>query len=162
MHSKVNHQLKARLITKTSNTTEEQMNTDRVGNNGVAYYKPGTELPEGSVYVFISKFSGRHGYGTSRLAIHKYGALFNKSTGFHGQSYALCFECEDGVLLSEEIMIKRFKLFERFANDSYCTYYVADFINEIDTDLIIKVAPILRKIRNCYFPISFKQYINLN
>lgn len=47
------------------------------------------ELKENQVFVFGSNPEGRHGAGTAKIAVDKFGAIYGKGRGLQGQSYAL-------------------------------------------------------------------------
>lgn len=48
-----------------------------------------TELKPNQVFVFGSNLAGRHGKGAALTAKKKFGAIYGKGIGHHGQSYAI-------------------------------------------------------------------------
>lgn len=46
-------------------------------------------LEENEVFVFGSNLAGFHGGGAARTALNKFGAVWGKGIGMHGQSYAI-------------------------------------------------------------------------
>lgn len=47
-----------------------------------------TELPENGVFIFGANVQGRHGAGTARIALQKFGAVYGE-VGWNGQSYGI-------------------------------------------------------------------------
>ncbi|MBQ0061226.1 MAG: hypothetical protein KBT15_05580 [Bacteroidales bacterium] len=54
-------------------------------------YTPGRidSLKEDEIFVFGSNLAGMHGGGAALTAMHRYGAIWGKGVGLHGQSYAI-------------------------------------------------------------------------
>ncbi len=53
------------------------------------YHKDGA-LPDGDeIFVFGSNLAGRHGMGAANAALKRYGAVYGKGIGLHGQSYGI-------------------------------------------------------------------------
>lgn len=48
-----------------------------------------TKLQPNQIFVFGSNTQGRHGKGSALLAVQKFGAIYGKSKGIQGQSYAI-------------------------------------------------------------------------
>lgn len=48
------------------------------------------QLPYNGVFVFGSNTQGRHGMGSARIALDKFGAIYGQSRGLQGKSYAIC------------------------------------------------------------------------
>lgn len=48
-----------------------------------------TELKPNEVFVFGSNKNGLHDGGAAKLALEKFGAIYNLAYGFQGQSYAI-------------------------------------------------------------------------
>lgn len=48
-----------------------------------------TVLPDNGIFVFGSNTQGRHGKGSALIAKNNFGAVYGKSTGRQGQSYAI-------------------------------------------------------------------------
>jgi len=48
-----------------------------------------TELGENQVFVFGSNLAGKHNGGGAKVALEKFGAIYGKSIGIQGQSYAI-------------------------------------------------------------------------
>lgn len=48
-----------------------------------------TELNKNQIFVFGSNTQGRHGLGSAKLAREKFGAIYGKSKGLQGNSYAI-------------------------------------------------------------------------
>lgn len=48
-----------------------------------------TDLKENQIFVFGSNIEERHGAGTARLCLNKYGAKYGQASGLQGQSYGL-------------------------------------------------------------------------
>lgn len=46
-------------------------------------------LKPNQIFVFGSNTEGRHGAGTARLCLNKYGAKYGQASGLQGQSYGL-------------------------------------------------------------------------
>lgn len=46
-------------------------------------------LAPNQIFVFGSNTEGRHGAGTARLCLNKYGAKYGQASGLQGQSYGL-------------------------------------------------------------------------
>jgi len=46
-------------------------------------------LPENGIFVFGSNTEGRHGKGAALIARQKFGAIYGKSSGLQGKSYAI-------------------------------------------------------------------------
>lgn len=42
------------------------------------------------IFVFGSNTQGRHGAGAAKVALDMFGAIYGRSQGFQGQSYAIC------------------------------------------------------------------------
>lgn len=47
------------------------------------------ELKENQIFVFGSNTQGRHGKGTAKLCLDKYGAIYGQASGLQGRSYGL-------------------------------------------------------------------------
>lgn len=47
------------------------------------------KLEPNQIFVFGSNIEGRHGAGTARLCLNKYGAKWGQASGLQGQSYGL-------------------------------------------------------------------------
>lgn len=47
------------------------------------------ELQKNQIFVFGSNPEGRHGGGTAKIALDKYGAIYGQGHGLQGQSYGL-------------------------------------------------------------------------
>ena len=47
------------------------------------------KLEPNQIFVFGSNTEGRHGAGTARLCLNKYGAKWGQASGLQGQSYGL-------------------------------------------------------------------------
>ena len=47
------------------------------------------KLEPNQIFVFGSNTEGRHGAGTTRLCLNKYGAKWGQASGLQGQSYGL-------------------------------------------------------------------------
>lgn len=48
-----------------------------------------TSLAENEIFVFGSNLAGFHGGGAARLAYERFGAVWGKGVGLHGQTYAI-------------------------------------------------------------------------
>ena len=48
-----------------------------------------TSLKENEIFVFGSNTAGRHDAGAAKVAIEKFGAIYEKGVGLQGQSYAI-------------------------------------------------------------------------
>lgn len=48
-----------------------------------------SNLPNNGVFVFGSNTQGRHGKGSAKIALDKFGAKYGQSSGLQGRSYAL-------------------------------------------------------------------------
>ncbi len=48
-----------------------------------------THLQSNEVFVFGSNQAGHHGGGAARLAYERFGAVWGKGVGLHGQTYAI-------------------------------------------------------------------------
>jgi hypothetical protein len=46
-------------------------------------------LPAGSIFVFGSNEGGRHGAGAALTALKRFGAVYGRPEGLHGESYAI-------------------------------------------------------------------------
>lgn len=47
------------------------------------------ELNPNQIFVFGSNTQGRHGVGTAKLCLNKYGAIYGQASGLQGRSYGL-------------------------------------------------------------------------
>jgi len=47
------------------------------------------KLPPNGVFVFGSNTQGRHGKGSAKTAVDKFGAIYGQSKGLQGKSYAI-------------------------------------------------------------------------
>lgn len=47
------------------------------------------ELNPNQIFVFGSNTQGRHGAGTAKLCLNKYGAIYGQASGLQGKSYGL-------------------------------------------------------------------------
>jgi hypothetical protein len=52
-------------------------------------HPPYGECPDGYIWVFGSNEAGRHGKGTARIALLKYGAKYGQAFGRQGMSFAI-------------------------------------------------------------------------
>lgn len=52
-------------------------------------YKGNIEPGENVVFVFGSNPEGRHGAGSARVAVEKFGAIYGRGRGMQGSAYAL-------------------------------------------------------------------------
>ena len=48
-----------------------------------------SELEENEIFVFGSNLAGAHGGGAAWLAYERFGAVWGKGVGLHGQTYAI-------------------------------------------------------------------------
>jgi len=84
-------------------------------------------LPDNGIFVFGSNTEGRHGKGAALVAKQKFGAIYGKSSGLQGKSYAIITKDLKKGLKSyplTEIYIQLLFLFQ-FANDnSQLKFYV--------------------------------------
>lgn len=46
-------------------------------------------LPDNGIFVFGSNTEGRHGKGSAKIALQKFGAIYGQSKGLQGKSYAI-------------------------------------------------------------------------
>ena len=53
------------------------------------FYKGNIEPDEKTIFVFGSNPEGRHGAGSAKVAVNKFGAIYGQGEGLQGQSYAL-------------------------------------------------------------------------
>lgn len=58
--------------------------------NTPEYISGPEELPENSIFVFGSNTQGIHGTGSAKTAIDNFGAIYGRSDGLQGSSYAIC------------------------------------------------------------------------
>ena len=106
------------------------------------------ELPENGVFVFGSNPEGRHGAGTARIALLKFGAIYGQGRGLQGKSYGLVtknltpkyVEKSTGILyhrhgrcsLSREMIWDNIKELYDFALDNLDKdFYIAFTISEM-------------------------------
>jgi len=70
---------------------EKEVDTKNVEQSGKREYTPEiiTTLKPNEVFVFGSNTEGKHGLGAAKLAKDKFGAIYGKSKGLQGQSYAI-------------------------------------------------------------------------
>lgn len=47
------------------------------------------DLKDNQIFVFGSNTQGRHGAGTAKLCLQKYGAIYGQASGLQGRSYGL-------------------------------------------------------------------------
>jgi hypothetical protein len=122
------------------------------------------ELKENEIFVFGSNLSGIHGKGAARLACDKFGAIWGKSEGLQGESYA--------IPTKDKTVLNTLKI-------EYIIEYVDKFINfaKENTNLIFLVteigcgyagynpkdiAPLFKEcenLENVYLPESFWEII---
>ena len=60
------------------------MDQDRKTYKGLIH-----SLPQNGIFVFGSNTEGRHGAGTAKIAVDKYGAKYGQARGLQGRSYGL-------------------------------------------------------------------------
>lgn len=57
--------------------------------NNYNYYTGNIKPANDTIFVFGSNPEGKHGAGSAKVALQKFGAVFGKGEGLHGHSYAL-------------------------------------------------------------------------
>ena len=74
-----------------SGRKQEELQTVELDKNGRANYTPEfiTGLAEDEVFVFGSNLAGMHGGDAAAIAHRCFGAVWRKSVGLYGQSYAI-------------------------------------------------------------------------
>jgi hypothetical protein len=75
-----------------------------------------TELKENEIFVFGSNLAGMHGGGAAKTAIDKFGAVYGKSIGLQGNSYAIPTLDENLNKLSIDFIQQQVNVFENFVN----------------------------------------------
>lgn len=91
------------------------------------------ELKENQIFVFGSNTQGRHGKGTAKLCLDKYGAIYGQASGLQGQSYGLIttdlttykFPSRSPSEILEEIK-KLYKFAELHPDSDFLIAYTAD------------------------------------
>lgn len=73
------------------------------------------EDPVKEVFVFASNLSGRHTAGDALTALRKHGAVYGRSVGLQGRSYAIPVRDENEKLLAVPIIGRYVEAFLRFA-----------------------------------------------
>ena len=124
------------------------------------------ELKNNEIFVFGSNLSGIHGKGAARLAYDKFGAIWGKSNGLQGQSYA--------IPTKDKTVIKTLEI-------EYIEHYIFEFIEFAKTnkELVFLITEIgcgyagykpkdiallfeeCKHLDNVYLPESFWKYIEL-
>lgn len=94
------------------------------------------KLEPNQIFVFGSNTEGRHGAGTAKLCLNKYGAKWGQASGLQGQSYGLItteLRTYKFPSRSPEEVLAEIKKFYNFAkqnpNKEFLVAYTADGYN---------------------------------
>ena len=116
-------------------------------------------LQSNQIFVFGSNLKGRHGAGAALLARNKFGAVYNKGIGIHGNSYAIPTKDINLVTLPLEEISNYVEDFIYFAKEFNDYEYL---VTEIGCGLAgynpEQIAPMFARcleMSNIYLPLSF-------
>ncbi len=126
------------------------------------FHRDGTLPQNGEIWVFGSNLSGIHGAGAAKVAIDKFGAVYGRGFGLHGQSYAIPTKNAriDTLPLHD---IAAFIL--EFKADTY-DFHNTDrkwFVTRVGCGLAgysdEQIAPLFEGAKNCSFAEEWRKYL---
>ena len=131
------------------------MNTKRISSNRI------THLAKNEIFVFGSNLQGFHGGGAARTAFDKFGAVWGKGVGLHGQTYAI--PTMQGGVETIKPYVYEFLLFAKAHKE--LTFLVTEIGCGIAGFTVEEIAPLFcaaidENIENVYLPESFYEKIN--
>ena len=113
-----------------------------------------------NIFVFGSNLSGIHGLGGARTALRRYGALYGKGIGLHGQSYAIPTKDRQIKTLELSVIegfIEDFVIFTK--ENPKLTFFVTPIGTGLAGYRAEDIAPFFKGSINCWFPDSWKHYL---
>lgn len=132
-----------------------------VPNSTNSYYTGvKTELHPTTIFVFGSNLAGRHGKGAAKEAYKKYGAIYGRSIGPMGESYAIPTKDFELKVLDLSVIRAYVDLFVDYTKNNPNLNF---FVTAVGTGLAgyrdEDIAPMFKGAINCWFPASWKQYL---
>jgi len=127
-----------------------------------SYHEDNTlpSLDEPYILVFGSNLMGRHGAGTAKVALTRYGARYGKGIGLHGMSYAIPTKNENMVTLSLNVIDLYVQEFKNHAFKSNAKFWITRIGCGLAGYSDYQIAPkFLCSPLNCNFPILWKDYL---
>lgn len=77
------------LVKRKLRTVSSEEEDKLKGKTNMNHYKGNITPGKDIIFVFGSNPEGKHGAGSAKVALQKFGAKYGKGDGLHGQSYAL-------------------------------------------------------------------------
>lgn len=112
-----------------------------------------------NIFVFGSNLAGRHGAGSAREAVLKYGAQYGIGEGRTGNAYAIPTKDEILRVLPLSVIGEAVARFLRYARANPCdTFYVVEIGCGLAGYTPEQIAPLFRDLpANVWLPTRFKQ-----
>lgn len=127
------------------------------------YHKDGTLPVNGEVFVFGSNLSGIHGAGAAKVAIQKFGAIYGRGFGLHGQSYAIPTKdarVDTMPLYDIAAFILEFKSDTHDFRNGDKSWFVTRVGCGLAGYKDEQIAPLFEGAKNCSFAEEWREYLN--
>jgi len=85
------------------------------------------------IYVFYSNYLGKHLYGTSKIALDKYGAIFGQARGHQGNAWGICVTACPPAIITTDDLDKQLRELCEFAN-TYAGRILVPILSSEDSD----------------------------
>jgi protease I len=117
--------------------------------------------PVRDVFVFGSDLAGRHTSGNALMALRRHGAVYGRSVGLQGRSYAIPVRDEQGKLMPATAIARYVSAFLRFAAiHREMTFHVSRIGCERGGYRDDEIAPLFAGApRNCRLPKGWERFI---
>jgi len=113
-----------------------------------------------TIFVFGSNLKGAHGLGTALQAKLDYGAVAGQAIGFMGRSYGIPTKNEKIKTLDLDTIGGHIRDFVYITRHSGKHFYVTPIGCGLAGYTPEQIAPMFEGARRCWFPITFKTYID--
>ncbi len=118
------------------------------------------EDPVQAIFVFGSNLSGQHTAGDALIALRRHGAIYGRSVGLQGNSYAIPVRDENNKLLPVPIIGRYVQAFLRFAAiHRELTFDITPIACRSEEYRDDQIAPLFAQATpNCRLPRKWKRY----